>query len=124
VNLFWHHKFCTGADSWLYVGIPENDRLESIFNNGGHSLGTWTIGALLEAPLSDRLSLYANGSYFRPSASGGPLAAIESGYDVGFGVVWYFGRNAISHSLNGRCWTPYLPVANNSTFLVDQSEEY
>jgi len=29
-------------------------------------------------------------------------------------------RSAVSHSINGACWLPYMPVANNSTFLVDQ----
>jgi hypothetical protein len=124
VNFFWHHKFSTGAASWLYLGFPENERLEGQFGNGGGSLGTWMLGANFEAPLSDRLALYANGSYFRPSVSAGSLAAMESGYDIGVGVVWYFGRNAISHSLNGKCSMPYMPVANNSTFLVDQSEAY
>ena len=37
------------------------------------------------------------------------------------GVVWYFGRNAVSHSINGKCWTPYMPMANNSNFLVDEN---
>ena len=37
------------------------------------------------------------------------------------GVVWYFGGHAVSHSINGACWLPYMPVANNSTFLVDQN---
>jgi hypothetical protein len=124
LNFFWHHKFSTGADSYLWVGFPQADRLVSIYGNGGHSLGTWMVGASLEAPLSDRLALYANGSYFRPSASAGTIAAMESGYNVGMGVAWYFGGNAISRSLNGKCWMPYMPMANNSNFLVDQSEYY
>jgi hypothetical protein len=116
VNLFWHHKFDAGADSYLWVGIPDRGRL-----NDDGSLGDWTIGANVQVPLSDSLALYANGSYFRPSGSAGPIAAIEAGYDVSMGVVWYFGRHAVSHSINGACWLPYMPMANNSNFLVDQS---
>ena len=40
VNVFWHHKFCSGADSWLWVGAPEQQRL-----NGDGSLGDWIVGA-------------------------------------------------------------------------------
>ncbi len=119
VNLFWHHKFCSGADSWLWVGFPENERL-----SGQGSLGTWMIGANVQVPLSERLALYGNGSYFRPSNAAGPAASVESGYDVGMGIVWYFGRNAVSHAINGKCNMPYMPVANNSNFLVDQHPTY
>lgn len=115
VNMFWHHKFCTGADSWLWVGLPERNRLVY-----GGSLGDWIVGMSLQAPLSERLALYGNAEYMHPSAAAGPAATVEASWNVGAGICWYFGGNAISHSLNGKCWTPYLPVANNSTFLVDQ----
>jgi hypothetical protein len=119
VNLFWHHKFNTGADSWLWLGLPENTQL-----SGLGSLGAWMAGATLQAPLSDRLALYANGSYFRPNTGAGVMASVQSGFDVSMGVAWYFGRNAVSHSINGACWLPYMPVGNNSTFLVDQHPAY
>lgn len=114
-SIFWHHKFAAGADSWLFVGLPERDRL-----SGDGSLGDWTFGANVQVPLTDALALYANGSYFRPSQAAGVEAQIENGYDVGMGVVWYFGRHAVSHSINGACGLPYMSVANNTTFLVDQ----
>ena len=28
VNLFWHHKFCSGADSWVWVGVPDHGRYD------------------------------------------------------------------------------------------------
>ncbi len=115
ISLFWHHKFAAGADSWLFVGLPERDRL----NNNG-SLGDWTIGANVQVPLSERLALYANGSYFHPSEAAGIEAQIENGYDVSMGIAWYFGGHAVSHSINGACGLPYMGVANNTTFLVDQ----
>jgi len=117
VNFFWHHKFCSGADSWLWTGIPDHGRLNTV---EGGSLGDWTFGAGVQVPLSCRLALYANGSYMHPSAAAGTTAANEAFWDVSMGVAWYFGGNARSHAINGNCWTPYLPVANNSTFLVDQ----
>jgi hypothetical protein len=115
VNLFWHHKFCSGADSYLWAGIPDHGR----FDEDG-SVADWAIGANVQAPLTDALALYANASYLHPSAAAGVQGAIDAGWDVGMGVVWYFGRHAVSHSINGDCWEPYMAVANNSTFLVEQ----
>jgi hypothetical protein len=117
-NVFWHHKFESGADSWLWLGVPERGRIDAV---QGGSLGDWTLGANVQVPLSDRFALYGNASYMHPSAAAGTVAAAEQGYDVGMGVVWYFGRNAVSHAINHKCWTPYLPMANNSNFLVDEN---
>jgi hypothetical protein len=119
VNLFWHHKFCSGADSYVWTGVPDHGRI-----NGDGSLIDWTVGASVEVPLSQRLALYANGAYFHPSASAGAGAAIESGWDVGMGVCWYFGGNAKSNAINGKCAVPYMPVANNSNFLVEQDSHF
>jgi hypothetical protein len=118
-NLFWHHKFCSGADSYLYLGIPDHGRLD-----GDGSLIDWTVGAGVQVPLTCRLALYANGAYFHPSASAGFGAAIESGYDISMGVVWHFGGNACSHAINGNCADPYMSVANNSNFLVEQNHPF
>ena len=46
---------------------------------------------------------------------------MSQGYDVSMGVAWYFGHRAVSHAINGDCGLPYMPVANNSNFLVDQN---
>jgi hypothetical protein len=118
VSMFWHHHFCCGADSYIWTGVADRTRIDT---DEGGSLGEWTLGASVTVPLTDRLGLYANGSYFRPTASAGAIAAVEQGYDVSMGVVWYFGGNAVSHSINGKCGLPYMNVANNSTFLVDQA---
>ncbi len=116
INLFWHHKFLeSGADSWLWFGLPENRRLR-----GDGSLGDWILGAAIQVPISDRLALYGNAQYMHPSVVGGELASVESDWNVGAGIAWYFGGHAVSRSLNGKCWLPYMPVANNSTFLVDE----
>ena len=115
VNLFWHHKFVSGADSWLWIGAPEDIRL-----NQPGSLGDFIIGANIQAPITDRLALYGNAQYMHPSATASLVAAAEEGWNIGAGIVWYFGGHARSDKINGKCWLPYLPVANNSTFLVDQ----
>jgi hypothetical protein len=122
VNLFWHHKYaCSAADSWLWFGIPDHGRIyQGTTAGAGGSLLDWTVGAAFQVPLSDRLALYANGSYGHPSASAGHYAAIDSAYDVSMGIAWYFGGHAKSCSLFGKGFIPYMPVANNSNFLVEQ----
>lgn len=115
VNMFWHHKFCSGADSWVWMGLPDHGRY-----SGDKSFADWMVGFNVQVPLSDRLALYGNASYLHPSAAAGADAAIEQGWDAGMGLVWYVGGYARSNAINGKCWTPYLQVANNSTFLVEQ----
>jgi hypothetical protein len=117
-SVFWHHKFCSGADSWLWIGIPDHGRLD---RTEGGSLGDWILGANVQAPLTKRLALYGNFAYMHPSAAAGAIAANETTWDVGMGVAMYFGgTSARTHAINGNCWTPYIPVANNSTFFVDE----
>jgi hypothetical protein len=128
VNMFWHHKFaCSNADSWLYTGLVANNKRLDQSTFGGGSLGDWTIGASFVVPLSERLALYANGSYMHPTCtanntSGWP-AEYDSGYNVSMGVAWYFGCHARSCSLQGKSFLPYMPLANNSNFMVDQSAQ-
>jgi hypothetical protein len=115
-NFFWHHEFCcTKADSYLWTGCTQNDRL-----NGDGSLSDWVIGASVEVPLSSRLALYANAQYVHPTAAASTTAAVEDCYNVGMGIVWYFGGHACDRSITNK-YGPYMPVANNSTFLVDQN---
>jgi hypothetical protein len=123
VDLFWHHKFDMGADSRLWVGLPDRDRYASydIDANRSGTLLDWIIGAQVEVPLSENLALIAGGQYGHPTSSASAVASLEQYYDINVGVVWYIGGHAQKASINGDCWQPYMPVANNSTFLVKQS---
>ena len=115
VNLFWQHKFECGPDGRLWIGIPEHERLGE---HGG--LAEFILGAGITAPLNDRWALYGNAQYVVPSARSGPVAAVENGYNISVGLVFYPGRNSRTSTVAGSCWGPYLPLANNSNFLVDQ----
>lgn len=117
-SVFWHHKFESGADSRLWFGVPEHLRYD-----GDGSLLDWIIGANIEVPLSERLALYGNVEYGHPSSGAGVEASAEQYYNIGAGVVWYFGGHARKSSINGNCWEPYMPMANNSNFLVEQGVE-
>ena len=39
---------------------------------------------------------------------------------MSMGMMWYFGGNARSNASTASAGMPYMPVANNSTFLVEQ----
>ena len=85
------------------------------------SLGEYTLGATFIVPISNCWALYANASYMRPTASAGYAAAVEDAYSVGFGLTFYPSGNARTRTVAGNCWMPYLPVANNGSFLVDSN---
>jgi hypothetical protein len=112
---FWRHEFeCTKAESFLWAGLTQNDRL-----TGDGSLSDWLLGASVEVPLSDRISLYANAEYVHPTAAAGPDASVDTCYDISMGITIYFGGRCCD-CCETHCAGPYLPVANNSSFLVDQ----
>ena len=115
-NLFWHHKWDFAADSWFWVGVPQDSRLD---HNLGGSLGNLLIGGSIIAPLNEYVSLYGNMQYMHPSAAPGPIGNGEASWYVAFGLQFYIGGNACSDNVAGNCWLPLMPVANNGNFLVD-----
>ena len=115
-NLFWHHKWELGADSWFWVGIPQSDRLNQI---AGGSLGDFLVGGSVIAPLNDYVSLYGNMQYMHPSAGPGSIGSGDASWYVAFGLQYTVGGNACTRTVAGSCWMPLLPVANNGNFLVD-----
>lgn len=119
VNFFWHHKFQWGADGWTSVGFPDQTRL-----NGHGSLGSYTLGANLTVPLSPRFGAYADLQYMAPSAGPGRAGAEEETFNIGFGVVFFPGANSLSKSVISNSWLPWLPVANNGSFIVDSNRTF
>jgi hypothetical protein len=108
-----------GADTWLWIGLPEEDRL-----TGDGSLGDYTVGALANVPLGERLGLYALVTYMHPSAAPGPAGSREEAWCFAVGPSFYPGRNAKSCTVADQCWMPLMPVANNGTFLADASQTF
>jgi hypothetical protein len=113
-NVFWHHNFDSGADSWLWAGAPEAEKL----GDGGRP-GEYTVGLTMQVPLTNRVALYGSGQYMRPTATAGPIASIKDAYSVGFGLEFFPRGSSRNRTVAGNCWMPVLPVANNGSFLVD-----
>lgn len=119
-NFFWHHNFLNGADSWLWVGIPERHRLNLQTNPAlpGGSLYEWNLGGLINVPLTYRTGIYGNFAYFCPSAPAGD-AAIEEAWQLGVGLTFTPFASSRNSSVAGRRWSPLMPIANNGTMAVD-----
>ena len=69
VNLFWHHNWETGADSYVYVG-------------GADEAASWTIGMLGQAPLNDRSAMFGQVNYYIPGSDSGPFGTSEEIWNV------------------------------------------
>ena len=120
LSIYWNYLWGRGgANSFVWFGIPERDRLD-----GNGSLGDYFVGALTTAPLSDRISLYALITYMHQSAAPGPIGSTEDAWDFTIGLAFYPRYNAHDPTIAGQCWMPALPVANNGTFLVDTNRTF
>ncbi|HEY1786496.1 MAG TPA: DUF6666 family protein [Pirellulales bacterium] len=115
IDLFWHHKWQFGGDTWLYVGAP----LSSQLSGGGSSVGSYIADATANVPLSNCIALYTQVMYMRPAASPGPVASEEDAWNFTIGLSYYVRRNARSNTVAGQCWMPLMPLANNGNFIVD-----
>lgn len=113
-DLFWHHNFESGADGWLWLGVPEKENI-----GGDGRLGEFTIGATMNVPVTQRMALYASGEFMKPAASASLAGAVENAYTIGFGLMFFPRGCARNRNVAGDRWTPYVPLANNGNFLID-----
>jgi hypothetical protein len=118
-NFFWHHKFTFGADGVSWIGFPDPTKL-----GGSGSLGNYIFGGTLNIPLSPWFGAYTDLQYMPSSATIGATAANSESFYIGLGLMFYPGRNALNTNVAGQCWTPYIPVANNGTFMVDTNRTF
>ena len=129
-NLFWDHQYgAFGATSRFSFGVPLNNRLAGpgasadgvVYGGGSNPVGAFIMSTNWNAPVTNRMSLYANAMYMKPNASPGATAGFQEFWNVSMGFQFSPGGNLRSKTIAGRTWMPYLPVANNSNFLVDTS---
>ncbi len=111
-SVYWKRNWAYGADTTVYVG-------------GAEEPGQLVLGLRGHAPLSCRVALFGNIHYIVPSTSPGDSdpngfddSYADETWNVTFGIVFYPGAKAASHSVSGHCGLPYLPVADNGTFAV------
>lgn len=118
-NFFYHHKFAFGGDAWTWVGFPDASKL-----GGNGSLGSYIWGGTLTVPLSPCWGAYTDIVYMAPSAHTSVIGSMEETFILSVGVAFYPGRNSFQPTVTGQRWMPYLPVANNSVFMVDTNRTF
>ncbi len=113
LDVFLEHRFNSGARGRVWLGIPEGSALD----REGSTIDL-IFGATFTMPLNNYWEAYGSFQYGNPSSSGNPFngfgtdASSEIYSNVAVGVVFYPGGRC-------NCRNPLLPVANNSSFLVD-----
>jgi hypothetical protein len=118
-TLFYHHRFAYFGDGVTWIGIPDHTKL-----GGNGSLGAYTFGGTLTAPLSPRFGAFTSMQYMAPSARSGAAASIEESFYITLGISFYPYANSRYRNVAGDCWMPYMPVATDGTFLVDTNHTF
>jgi len=120
-NFYWHRKWLYGgSDSWVWLGFPSYGRLNQAAGAGG-SIGEIIAGGHFNVPVNDRMSVFANVQYMKPSARGGVFASTEDFYNLSIGMSFFPGMTARSRTVAGRSWMPVTRVANNGSFMIDRN---
>ena len=96
--------------------------------NGDVSYETFLVGGRTEIPLTNSISLFSNLQMTRfagvhesrwPPNTATAGVSNEPIYAWMIGLTFYPGGTARSTTVAGRSWMPYMPVANNGSFLID-----
>ena len=122
-SIFWHHKFGPGrADLWLATGLPSSYRLggNPNINTNNSDFESNIYSFRLEVPVSDRWKFFTNFQGWRPTNA----ASTHSLFDIMSGISFYPSGNARTRTVAGQTWMPYLPVANNGSFMVDTNQTF
>jgi hypothetical protein len=110
LNLFWTHYFRNHATTTLWAGAPYQN---SLYYHG-KTAGTFIGGFSFEAPLNSCLTVNGHGCYMKARKINGARQGRNYAANICFGITY---------ALDGGCcpvqMATYLPVANNSNFLVD-----
>ncbi len=113
LNGFWRYFFKNTAEAMVWGGVPYRKGL--LFGSG--KAGYYILGTSLKAPLNNFLSIDGHGVYM----GGRGDSASNQSKDYAANACL-----ALTYSFGGRKpgARPYLPLANNSNFLVDTNLNY
>jgi hypothetical protein len=113
-SLFWRHIFDSCAETMVWVGFPYQKGLMA----HGKRAGQYIVGGSFSVPLTSCLSVEAHGVYMGPTKTRSSPRFMNYDANVCIGLTYAFG-NGSNNCCQIRVARPYLPVANNSNFLVD-----
>ena len=113
INFFWRHDFGCCARTNFWVGVPYGKSLRV----SGHRPGQYTLGANFKVPLVDCWAVEGRALYMGARRQSGGLGANNYAANVCLGLTYAFGNGRG----DGCDLQPYLPMGNNSNFIVDAS---
>lgn len=114
VNVFWRHFFENCAETMVWVGLPYKKGL--MFD--GKRAGQYIVGGSFRVPLTHYLAIEGRGMYMGPTRNHFSSRFQNDDVNICIGLTYAFGT-AAGCCCNAWHRRPYLPVANNSNFLVD-----
>jgi len=112
-NLFWSHLFAKGGMMTFWAGTPYRKGL--MYPSG--RAGTFIAGASFQAPLTSHLSVVGHGVYMGARSGSGFVESKNYAANVSLGLSYAFGGKKAGTR-------PYLPLGDNSNFLVDTNVNY
>ena len=130
INLFWQHNFDNCAYTMIWGGVPYGKGL--LFDSDGFGAprtinysdkrpGKFTLGFRVGAPLSSCLSIEGHASYMAPTSFIRGEESQNDSFNVAVGITYSFGGAGLCDDCGVR---PYLPIADNSNFIVDTNRNY
>lgn len=111
INLFWSHFFENSAKTTIWLGAPFRRSL--MFHH--KTAGIFTAGFAVRAPLTKRLYVDGHGGYMRARRSCGVRQSRNYSASVCIGITYLFGNGC------SNCSFIYMPLANNTNFLMDSN---
>lgn len=115
ISLFWRHIFENNAETMLWGGVPYKHSLEI-----PHKLaGQYLIGTDIHAPLNKYIRLDVHGVYMGPVGNSSSPQTFNYDANVTIGLTYAFPIKGIPKCPRCTKASPYLPIGNNSNFLVD-----
>lgn len=101
----------------VYYRIHAQRGGEARFYGGLDDDAAGILGAEMQLPVNDRLSVASGFTYLIPQEGAGQNAASEEAWNLGFNLVWHMGRRARSSHHN--LYRPLFNVADNGSLMVD-----
>ncbi|MBA3602214.1 MAG: hypothetical protein H0W50_00880 [Parachlamydiaceae bacterium] len=117
-NLFWRHLFGNGVESNVAIGYTLRNRLHRYHSNRA---GKYIVGLELSVPFLDSWLLVGKASYMQPGTRRGEQGEMDYASNISINVVYFFGGNP--NTSESCAWMPYLPLADNTNFLVDSASK-
>ena len=109
-TLFYRHTWASGVGTTLWAGLADgHNEANAVLGDAGRVAHPFVYGAQIDAPLSERFTLFGQANFITPPSTG----TVDAFLGITFHPV---GRSTRARSEKFR---PVMAVANNPTFAVD-----